>query len=248
MDGAAALRDLAVSLTLGVVAGATDVAGGLLLARRSPSPSTLRVFVALGAGFMLSAALLEMIPQALAVHAPHAALLILLGYCLVHLLEHAVLPHIHVGAPTHAHDAIAGRTGSSVLFGLACHTFFDGVAIGSGFALSTWLGWIIFSAVVLHKLPEGLTMASVMLAAERGRRAAVLSTVVLACTTVAGVLVIGTLPQLVRFGLQISAGVTVYVAASDLVPEVNRAPSVRTAAGFFAGVTLFLVLERFAAV
>ena len=81
-----------LSLMLGLFAGLADYLGGFLLVRRSPSARALRYFVALGAGFMLSAALLEMLPEAFAV-APHAAAaLILAGYCGVHLLEHTLVP------------------------------------------------------------------------------------------------------------------------------------------------------------
>jgi zinc and cadmium transporter len=55
---------------------------------------------------------------------------------------------------------------------LAAHSLFDGVAIASGFVLSSWLGWIIFVAILLHKLPEGFTVASVMLASGHSRVAA----------------------------------------------------------------------------
>ena len=58
--------------------------------------------------------------------------------------------------------------------GLSVHALFDGVAIGSGFVVSNWLGWLIFLAILLHKAPEGFTMASVMLASGRSRTMALL--------------------------------------------------------------------------
>jgi ZIP family zinc transporter/zinc and cadmium transporter len=57
------------------------------------------------------------------------------------------------------------------------------------------------------------------------------------------VLGIGLVPQLVRYGLPVSAGVALYVAATDLVPEVNREPGIRMALVFFLGVAGFLVLR-----
>ena len=118
--------------------------------------------------------------------------------------------------------------------GLAAHTFFDGVAIGSGFVVSHWLGWIMFVAVFLHKIPEGFTVASVMLAGGQGRRAAAgNSALFLGATTLLGVLVINLEPTWVRVGLPLSAGVTIYVAATDLVPEVNREPGDSDGAGVF---------------
>ena len=181
------MNSLWLSLTLGVVAALADYAGGVLLVRRSPSARALRYFVALGAGFMLAAAVLEMVPQGLALSPRWAPLLVLVGYCGVHLLEHTLVPHFHFGEETHHQEFLSARTSYSVLLGLAAHTFFDGIAIGSGFVLSHWLGWIIFVAVFLHKLPEGFTVASVMLAGGRGRRAALNSAMFLGATTLAGV-------------------------------------------------------------
>lgn len=234
---------LYLSLGLGLIAGLADYLGGILLVRRSPSARSLRYFVALGAGFMLAAALLEMVPEGVAVNPRWAPLLILIGYCAVHLLEHSLVPHFHFGEETHHHEFLSAKTSYSVLLGLAAHTFFDSVAIGSGFVISEWLGWVLFFAVFLHKLPEGFTVASVMMAGGQGRRAALNSALFLGATTLLGVLVINLQPSLVRDGLPLSAGVTIYVAATDLVPEVNHEPGIRMALVFFAGVLVFFLLR-----
>ena len=235
-----------LSLFLGLGAGLADYLGGVLLVRRSPSARALRYFVALGSGFMLSAVLLEMVPEGMKVNATWAPALMLAGYCGVHLLEHTIVPHFHFGEETHHHEFISAKTSYSVLLGLATHTFFDGIAIGSGFALSHWLGWVLFFATFLHKIPEGFTVASVMLAGGRSPATALNSALFLGATTVAGVLVISLFPTLVKAGLPLSAGVTLYVAATDLVPEVNREPGIRMALVFFIGVIVFFLLRQFA--
>src|SRR5580698_8413600 len=238
-----------LSLSLGLGAGLADYLGGFLLVRRSPSARALRYFVALGAGFMLAASVLEMVPEAMAINPRWAPLLILAGYCGVHLLEHTLVPHFHFGEETHhpdhhGHGAhISAKTSYSVPLGLATHTFFDGVAIGSGFVLSEWLGWVLFFAVFLHKIPEGFTMASVMLAGGRGHAMALNSALFLGAMTVLGVLVINLESNWVRVGLPLSAGVTIYVAATDLVPEVNREPGIKMALVFFVGVVVFFLLR-----
>jgi zinc transporter ZupT len=165
------------------------------------------------------------------------------GYCAVHLLEHTINSHFQFGEETHEGEFVSARTGYSVLAGLSAHALFDGVAIGSGFVVSNWLGWLIFFAVFLHKAPEGFTMASVMLASGRSRTMAFYSAVMLAAATLAGVLVIELVPSWLPYGLPISAGVALYVAATDLVPEVNREPGIRMALVFFAGVGAFLLLR-----
>lgn len=237
------MQKLYLSFGLGLIAGLADYLGGILLVRRSPSAKSLRYFVALGAGFMLAAALLEMVPEGVAVNPRWAPLLILVGYCAVHLLEHSLVPHFHFGEETHHHEFLSAKTSYSVLLGLAVHTFFDGVAIGSGFVISEWLGWVLFFAVFLHKLPEGFTVASVMMAGGQGRRVALNSALFLGATTLLGVLVINLQPSLVRDGLPLSAGVTIYVAATDLMPEVNHEPGIRMALVFFAGVLVFFLLR-----
>src|ERR1017187_8103101 len=184
-----------LALALGLFAGLAVYLGGLLLVLRSPSARALRYFVALRARFMLAAALLEMLPEAFSLNVRWAAPLILAGYCGVHLLEHTLVPHFHFGEETHAHEFLSKRSSYSVLLGLATHTFFDGIAIGSGFVLSAWLGWVLFVPVFLHKIPEGFTVASVMLAGGQSKLAALNSALFLGAMTVLGVLAINLEPR-----------------------------------------------------
>lgn len=234
---------LKISLVLGAIAALADVAGGFVLVRARGVERYLRYFVALGAGFLMATAVIEMAPESLIVNPKLGPLLIMAGYCAVHLLEHTINAHFHFGEETHAGEFVSVHKSYSVLGGLSVHALFDGVAIGSGFALSSWLGWLIFLAIVLHKAPEGFTMASVMLASGRSRTMAFYSAVALAAATLAGVLVIELVPSWLSYGLPVSAGVAIYVAATDLVPEVNREPGIRMALVFFAGVAGFLLLR-----
>lgn len=231
------------SLSLGIVAALANVLGGVVLVRARGVEPYLRYFVSLGAAFLMSAVLLEMTPESLKLSPRLAPLLIMAGYCAVHLVEHTVNAHFHYGEETHHEAFVSGRTGYSVLGGVSIHALFDGVAIGAGFAISDWLGWLIFLAILLHKVPVGFTMASVMLASGHSRGVAFYSTVVLALATLAGVLLIGLVPAWLPFGLPVSAGVALYVAATDLVPEVNQEPGVRMALVFFAGVAAFVLLR-----
>ena len=234
---------LKVSLILGTIAALADVAGGFVLVRARGVDRYLRYFVALGAGFLMSTALLEMTPESIRLNLKLGPALIMAGYCAMHLLEHTINAHFHYGEETHTNEFVSKHTSYSVLGGLSVHSLFDGVAIGSGFALSNWLGWLIFLAILLHKAPEGFTIASVMMASGRSRTSAFYSAVTLAAATLVGVLVIQLVPHWVPYGLPVSAGVALYVAGTDLVPEVNREPGIRMALVFFAGVVIFLLLR-----
>ena len=128
----------------------------------------------------------------------------------------------------------------SALAGLSLHTFFDGVAIASGFLVSGRLGVLLFLAVLLHKLQEGVTIASLMIAGGQRRGVAVAAAAVLGVATILGVSLTEVAPALIHHGLALSAGVTLYVAASNLVPEFQAKRGWRTSVAFFGGAAAFL--------
>jgi zinc and cadmium transporter len=233
---------LVLSLILGLTAAAANVFGGAILVQRHWDRRYLKYFMAVGAGFMLATSILEMVPQSIALTGEKAALFILVGYFLIHFFEHAVTPHFHFGEETH-HDEVGGHRTTSVLVGLLIHTFFDGIAIASGFLVSRYLGWIIFVAVFLHKIPEGFTITSVFLASGSSRAKSWGASALLGAGTFAGVLAMALTRHAVDVGLPISAGVTIYVAASDLIPEVNREQGVAMPLLVFAGVALMKGLD-----
>jgi zinc and cadmium transporter len=238
------MNPVLLSLLLGLTAAAANVFGGAIIVQKHWERSYLRYFVALGAGFMLATAIVEIFPASLALRGPDAAYLVLAGYLIVHFFEHTVTSHFHFGEETHKDQFVHTHKGYSVLLGLTIHTFFDGIAITSGFLVSNWLGWIIFFAIFLHKIPEGFTITSVMLASGRSRRVAWGASVLLGAATFAGVLTMALFRHQVSFGLPLSAGVTIYVAASDLIPEVNREPGVKMAVVVFLGVGLMVLLDH----
>jgi len=232
------------SILLGLTAAAANVFGGAIIVQRNWERRYLRYFVALGAGFMLATALVEMVPESLVLRGKTAGLLVLLGYLIIHFFEHTVAPHFHFGEETHHDQFVHWHKGYSVVLGLVIHTFFDGIAIASGFLVSNWLGWLIFFAIFLHKIPEGFTVSSVMLASGRSRGTAWGASVLLGGSTLAGVLTMALFRHHVGAGLPLSAGVTIYVAASDLVPEVNKEPAMKMALLVFVGAALFFLLDR----
>jgi zinc and cadmium transporter len=237
------MHPIATSILLGLTAAAANVFGGAIIVQRHWERRYLRYFVALGAGFMLATALVEMIPDSIKLRGKSAAFLVLFGYLVIHFFEHTVTPHFHFGEETHASEFMHSHKSYSVLLGLVIHTFFDGIAIASGFLVSTSLGWLIFLAVFLHKIPEGFTVSSVMLASGRSRGTAWFASVILGGSTVAGVLTMALFRHHVGAGLPLAAGVTIYVAATDLVPEVNREPSMKMALLVIVGGGVFLLLD-----
>ena len=123
------------------------------------------------------------------------------------------------------------------------------------------LGLILFLAVFLHKIPEGFTVASIMLSSGRGVQAARNASFLIAGATFIGILTVSLVKPAVIYTLPFSAGVTLYVAASDLIPEVNHGFDIHdhnhdhshggssrggklTSLLVFAGVALFFLAQQ----
>lgn len=264
-------------LLFGCLLALANLVGGALviLPRRvRGNAAVVRHIVALGAGFMLAAVFIEVLPQVVAAwraagdqaeeSVATAMTVVLCGYLSIYLFEHVFAAHgktfaadPHASAAedpvtTTGDDSETGLRPTTVyaaLAGLFVHTFFDGVTIATGFIVDLRFGLLVFLAVLLHKLPEGMTAASIALAGERRLRPALIATAGVAAATLLGVLAVLLLPfdavSLIRYALPFSAGITLYIVASDLVPEITK----RRERGRFAplaivgGVLLFYLLH-----
>jgi ZIP family zinc transporter/zinc and cadmium transporter len=230
------------ALGFALLAAVGNLLGAVAVVRRAAAGlRAIEQLVAFGAGFMLSVALIEVLPEAFARSGPAAPALVLAGYLAVHLTQHTLTPHFHFGEETHTVTRVAG---TSALVGLLLHTFFDGVAIASGFLVRPALGLLLFCAILLHKLPEGVTIASLMVAGGRPTRQATLAAGLLGIATVGGVLCTDRLAFLAAHGLALSGGVTLYVAASNLVPEFQGKRGWRLPVAFFAGAGAFYLTRE----
>lgn len=252
-------------LALGALAALANLVGGLLIVSSGAyrrEAKLLKYLVALGAGFMLAAIFIEIVPETVALWTNGAvgedaadaivgaSALLLGGYLLIQLVEHTIAPHFHFGAETHPESVIRPSAAYTAIGGLTIHTFFDGVTIAAAFLVNTKVGLLVFIAIMLHKVPEGFTVASIMLASGRSARKAAAAALAIGAATFFGVVAVALLKarfaSSVAYALPFSAGVTLYVAASDLIPEVNHTEEKNPMVSIivFAGVALFYLLHR----
>jgi len=224
-----------------LVAASANIIGGLMVTRSDWAYRSLRYFIAVGAGFMLGTVFLEMIPESARNETSWWPILLLGGYLIVHFFEHTFATHLHFGEETH-HDEMNVALGVSALIGMMVHTLFDGVAIGAGFSVSSELGFLVFVAMFIHKIPDGFTIASIVRSTGHPPARALAASALLGVATLIGVgafYALGSPP----FALPLAAGCTLYVAATDLMPEVNREHGFRMALLVFAGMGLFLLVR-----
>ncbi|NNE65490.1 MAG: ZIP family metal transporter [Pyrinomonadaceae bacterium] len=250
-------------LLYGLVTASATVLGGYVL---FPSGiykhyrKLLQYILSLGAGFMLAITFVEILPKTIELWAKGEELsisgalfwpmvLLLCGYLLTQFFEHTIAPHFHLGEEVQSHHELSPSSAYTAIGGLTIHAFFDGVSISAANQVDAKLGLLMFLAVFLHKFPEGFTIASMVLAAGKGFGDVLKATALVGVVTIAGVIgfyfVGANLDSAVAYALPLAGGVTLYVAASDLIPEVNhhggRNPLVSLAV--FAGVAMFFIVH-----
>src|SRR5712691_13395284 len=85
-----------LALLLGLTAAAANILGGLFILHREWSRQYLKYFLALGAGFMLAASILEILPESVALSGKRAYFFVLVGYFIVYSFAHNIAPHFHL--------------------------------------------------------------------------------------------------------------------------------------------------------
>ncbi len=253
---------LAQLLVFGIFAGLANVLGGLILfppGIQKNYKKLLKYILALGAGFMLAVTFIDILPEVVGLWQKEGTYstetmiypmgLLLVGYLITQFFEHTIAPHFHLGEEMHPDHLISTSSAYTAIGGLLIHTFFDGVSIAAAAQVDYRVGILVFFAVFLHKFPEGFTIASIILAAGKGLKEVLFATTLVGLTTFLGVLLFyfvgAKVGFTVAYALPLASGVTLYVAASDLIPEVNHhgGKNPLVSLSVFAGVALFFVLH-----
>lgn len=189
-------------------------------------PKRLVTFLAFAAGVMLGAAFFHMLPEAARSGGYSVLSWVPAGFVVMFLLERYVLVHVCEEPPdceVHGHK---GSLGTAAFIGLAVHTLFDGIALGS--ASVEGVGLTTFVAIASHKVPSSLSLASILLHEGRTRRTVFLLAALFGLMVPLGAALYFALAELIPMqgfppaALAFSAGSFLYIAVSDLLPNVNR--------------------------
>ena len=176
-------------------------------------------------GTLLGVALLALLPEALTTLAPPTALGVLLaGVLSFFLLEKLVLwRHCHDAHECEVHTSSAA---SLVIIGDAFHTFVDGALIAAAVLTSIPLGITTALAVAAHEIPQEVGDVAILLRAGLSRTRAFTLNILSATGGVLGavcMLVMSQwLPGALPYVLSFAAGSFLYVAMSDLIPDLHR--------------------------
>lgn len=236
-----------------IIAGsALSLCGGLLLLRaKKRRQLAILLTLPFGAGALLAAAFFDLLPEAFHMGDPEELLLWMLGgFLLFFLLERSAgwFHHHH----EHEHDVKASKNVTQrrlVLFGDAIHNLIDGLAIGAAFLVSVPTGIITTLAVSAHEVPRELGTFAILLSRGWRGRLVILANIATAALTIIAALAVyllgaeGELP--IGPLLAATAGFFVYIAASDIIPDIHEQPQrvgMVQAAMLVAGVVVVGVL------
>ena len=217
---------LGISVALSVLGslGGILVASSFLLLREGIRGRLVPWLISYAVGTLVGVALLALVPESLETLAPRAAMTTLAaGILCFFVLEKAVIwRHCHHDEDCHVHNTAA----SLVIIGDAFHTFVDGAVIAAAVLTSVPLGVTTALAVAAHEIPQEVGDVAILLRAGYSRGRAlwlnVLSGVGGVLGAAAMVLASRALPQALPYVLAFAAGNFLYVAMSDLIPDLHR--------------------------
>lgn len=234
---------------LGSVAGL--IGGVIFLLRKEWARALSAYSIPFAAGVLLSLSLLDLLPEAL--EESQASLVfpvVLVSILAAFFLEKFVLLFHH-------HEKRRSGISSSVplvIFGDTIHNFLDGVAIAAAYLTEPILGLLVALAAFLHETPHEIADFGILLSAGWERKRAFWANFASALSTFPGaalVLVLSQIQGATGLLLAVAAGLFLYVAVSDFLPEVGEEvkdePWYQTAL-LLAGVLLIFLLTRLFAI
>lgn len=205
-------------------AGGLLVASVVLFIRNDVRTRAVPWLVSYAVGTLLGAALLGLLPEALATLPPRVAATSLLGGVLVFfMIEKLVLwHHWHDDEACHVHKS----TAALLILGDAVHTFVDGVVIAAAVLVSVPLGVTTALAIVAHETPQEAGDFAILLAAGYSRSRAVVLNLASAAGGILGATAMllfgGQAPHVVPYVLAFAAGSFLYIAMADLIPSLHH--------------------------
>ena len=197
--------------------------------REETLDSILFFLLSFSAGSILGAAFLELLPESLGlVEGSLVFIYVILGYLGFFFLERFVYwfhGHIHGHEPRSEVDprVTVKEFVYLNLVGDGIHNFLDGLAIGASFLISLSIGLSTTIAVVFHEIPQEIGDFGVLVYGGLSRKRALLFNFLSALTALLGVLVSSYFLQgFTGLLLAFTAGGFVYLAASELIPEIKK--------------------------
>jgi len=195
--------------------------GGFLPLLRALSQRALALLLSFSAGVLLGAVFFHMLPETGRVLNDAIGWPILAGFLLIFVMERFVFVHA-----CEEHECDIHQMGIPAFLGISLHSLLDGVALGAGLILPQ-LGPAVLLAVIIHKMPDSMSISSILLAAGWQRRKIGWLNLLFSLTTPIGAVIAylffrSLSPESIAAVVGISAGTFLAIATADILPQVHR--------------------------
>lgn len=208
-----------------IVVALLSLAGVLVLGTSARTVRIQRFVLPVAVGVFLGVVFFELVPETLEASHEWGPLAILAGFLGFYLLSYFLDTFHH----HHTHDADpCAHTGGAqrLLIGDAVHNFADGIVIASAFMINPAVGIVTTLGIALHELPQEIAEFGVLMHAGYTRRRALwynfLSATTVILGTVATLLFAEFLTPFIFILTGIAAGNLLYIATTDLLPELRE--------------------------
>lgn len=205
----------------------------LFLVRESLIRKLLLYIISFSTGSLFGDVFFHILPEIAEDHAvfERAMVYVMLGILLSFIMEKIIhWHHCHILPADDAH-CDHHHVGIMSLIGDAMHNFIDGLLIAASFLVSTEIGFATTIAVVLHEIPQEIGDFAILLHSGFSRVKAVVFNLLSALMAVvgAGIVLIASsaVPQMTEVLLPVAAGNFLYLAGSDLIPELHKHTGIR---------------------
>ena len=195
--------------------------GGFLPLLRELSQRALALLLSFSAGVLLGAVFFHMLPETGRVLVDDIGLPVLAGFLLIFVMERFVFVHACEERECDIH-----HMGIPAFLGISLHSLLDGVALGAGLMLPQ-VGPIVLLAVIIHKMPDSISISSILLSAGWSRSKVARLSALFSLTTPVGALLTflffrSLSEEHIAVAIGISAGTFLAIATADILPQVHR--------------------------
>ena len=221
---------LLYSIIAALIVSLISLAGILtFLIKEKQLNKILFFLISFSAGTLMGGAFFHLIPESLLENpAPMVLKSVLVGFILFFVIEK--LLHWHHCRNHNCEKHPAKVLGIQNLAGDTLHNFIDGLVIIAAFSIDSGLGIATTLSVALHEIPQEISDFGVLIYSGFSKTKAIVYNLASALFAVLGVLVgfvlISSIDRLTNFLIPIAAGGFIYIAASDLIPEINKEKNV----------------------
>jgi zinc transporter ZupT len=209
---------------------------------RAWSRQSLALLLSFGAGVLLGAAFMRMLPETVSALGRWTGAPILGGFLAIFIMERFLLVH-----PCGEEECELHSIGIPAFAGMSFHGLLDGVAIASSLVIPN-LAAPVFAAIAIHKMPSACSLTSILIHARYSRRRTLFLLALFSLTPPLGAVLCALFlrsvgPQVVAVAVGVSAGSFLAIATSDILPQIHQLQAHRAGTLFclLAGIALMAV-------